>query len=74
MCNEYRTRQINARKARIRRRLDRHYYGRRPFRWTRGNALGIAAGLMLLVLCGTAAFLQSTSNPTQVTYRVPPAQ
>jgi hypothetical protein len=45
---------IRARKSRIRQRLDKYRYGRRPCRYTRSKALEFVAGLMLLALCGLA--------------------
>jgi len=48
--------QLYAQKYRIRQRIDEYHYGRRPFQFTLGNAFGIAAGFLLLMLCGMAAF------------------
>lgn len=47
-------RRLHARKSRIRQRIDRYHYGRRPFKLTRRTAVEMATGLMLLALLGAA--------------------
>jgi hypothetical protein len=59
---------IHARKYRIRQRLDRYHYGRKPFRFDRRTALRMAAAFMFLVLCGVAAYWQTESGSGQERY------
>jgi hypothetical protein len=46
---------LNARKSRIRQRLDRCHYGQKQFKLTRSATFEMATGLMLLALLGVAA-------------------
>lgn len=57
---------IHARKRRIRQRLDRHHYRRRPFRFTRSAAVSIAGALIFLVLTGVVALHESMAVSDQI--------
>jgi hypothetical protein len=46
---------LNARKSRIRQRLDRCHYGQKQFKLTRSATFEMTTGLMLLALLGVAA-------------------
>jgi len=45
----------------IRRRVDRYHYGRRPLEFTRSTAITLVAALILMILCGIAAYRESAS-------------
>jgi hypothetical protein len=47
----------------IRRRIDRYHYGRRPLEFTRSTAITLIAALVLMILCGIAAYRESASFP-----------
>jgi hypothetical protein len=57
---------IHARKRRIRQRLDRYHYRRRPFRFTRSAAISMAGGLIFLVLTGVVALSESMAFSHQI--------
>jgi hypothetical protein len=47
----------------VRRRIDRYHYGRRPLELRRSTAITLVAALILMILCGIAAYRESASFP-----------
>jgi hypothetical protein len=63
---------IHARKSRIRQRLNRNLYGRKPSKFSLNARLRMAAGLILLVLFGMVTFRQSASSSIEKPYHSQP--
>jgi hypothetical protein len=57
---------IDKQKKRIRQRLDRKRYKRRPAQPIRDTLIGIAAACLLILLFGVAAHHHPTSAPNQM--------